>query len=165
MSPTDFEDPNLALNEAKASEVLDGEFVRPCEKFQGKLLWPYTPGTRNLYAMAQSDSDSVLYRILAFIFIHVRRGEKEMEADIAKNIVPLIWENLNLFRFRVLEFRSSLSDSDLDNAIAIARKELKLEGLSEVSASPPEIGPSAQKKSPPTIRPARAGKSSRQRKK
>lgn len=162
MNPNDYADPNLS--EEGVSAVLDGEHSRPAEVFQGKPLWPYTPGSRLLFLMAQSEGDTDLFRALSFIFIHRRRTESEMEKDLAANIVPILWSDLNLFRMRVLSSRSEMSEDDLRDALRIANKELQLESLSLILATPPEIGTAQKKSSAATTRRKPDGKSSSRRK-
>lgn len=162
MSPNDYQDPNLS--DAQVSEILDGEHSRPLEIFQGKPLWPYTPGSKLLYLMAESEGDTDLFRALTFIYIHRRRTDPDMEKDLAANIVPLLWSDINLFRMKVLSSRAEMSEDDLREAIRIANKELRLESLTLILATPPEIGV-PEKKSPEDItRRKRPGKSSKRRK-
>ena len=164
-------------DETSVLRTLDREFTRPPAFFQGKPLWPFTPGSKALYHMALSDEDTRLYRVLAFILIHIR-GEVDvldrngdiamrhpaisMEADLAARIVPLVWNNLGLFRMKALSLCDTATPEDIAAAFEIVEKELKLEAATEISATPPDYGP--QKKSEATSRPKPAGKRSRRQK-
>lgn len=150
---------------AEVEKILGGEFHRPCERFQGKDLWPFTPGSKDIFAMVTSDMDPVLYRALAFVYIHVQRGAPDMERDFALHIIPLAWENLNLFRAKVYGWRSELSEADLLRVYEIGQKELHLEALSQIVATPPEIGDTPKKKATATTRRKQAGKSSQRQSK
>jgi len=166
-------------DEASIKNALTGEFTRPAAVFQGRPLWPFTPGSKALYHMSLSDADTRLYRVLAFILIHIR-GEQElrnatgevvakamatsMESDLAARVVPLVWHDLNLFRVKALALCDSMTPEDIEAAFEIVNRELKLEAASEVVATPPDYG-APQKKSTPTPRPKSGGKRSRPRKK
>lgn len=150
-------------DEQSVATALEREFVRPCATFQNRPLWPFTPGSKALYAMVISDDDTRLYRVLAFLFIHIRRGGKDMESDLAANVVPLVWGNMDLFRMKVLSLCDSMSDADLEEAIRIVGAELKLEQATEITATPPDLG-GAQKKSVATTPRSLAGKRSRPQK-
>lgn len=146
----------------QVDRALEGEFTRPCAEFQGKLLWPFTPGSKALYNMALSEFDTKLYRALAFVFIHIRRGEKDMETDLAKHIVPLVWNNMDHFRVKALGLCNTLNDGDIDAVISIVKKEFQMEEMTEISATPPDHGQSTQKKRGATTRRKSDGKHSRQ---
>ena len=133
-------------DEEQIVKSLEGEFTRPCAIFQNKPLWPFTPGSKALYRMSLCDQDTTLYRVLAFILIHIRRDGKDMEADLAKSVVPLIWNNLDLFRMRALALANEMQTGDMESAFGIVEKELELEKKSEITATPPASS-GAQKKS------------------
>ena len=151
-------------DEDSIKRTLEGEFTRPPAIFQGRPLWPFTPGSKALYHMTLSDEDTRLYRVLAFIFIHIRGDGKDMETDLAARIVPIVWHNLGLFRIRALSLCDSMGDADMEAAFAIVNKELQLESATEVTATPPDYG-TPQKKSTATSRQRPAGpRSARQKK-
>jgi len=165
-------------DEDSIKRTLDKEFTRPPAFFQGRPLWPFTPGSKALYHMALSDEDTRLYRVLAFILIHIR-GEQDvldrngnvaaripaasMEDDLAARIVPLVWHNLGLFRMKALGICDTATPEDIEQAFQIVNNELKLEAATEISATPPDYG-TPQKKSVATYRPKPAGKRSRRQK-
>jgi hypothetical protein len=151
-------------DEGSIKRTLDGEFTRPPAFFQGRPLWPFTPGSKGLYHMTLSDEDTRFYRVLAFILIHIRGEGKDMESDLAARIVPLVWHNLDLFRMKALSLCDTATQADIDDAFEIVERELKLESATEVSATPPDYG-TPQKKSTATSRPRPAGKRSRPQKK
>jgi hypothetical protein len=151
-------------DEEGIKRVLDREFTRPCEIFQGAPLWPFTPGSKALYNMALSDSDTNIYRVLAFILIHIRGKQKDMETDLAERMVSLVWHNMVLFRARALALCNSMTEDDMEAAFAIVSKEIRLELASEISASPPDYGASKKKDTPTSPRKP-AGKRSRRQKK
>lgn len=166
MSTATYEEPDFnPEDEDQVNAMLERELLRPCETFQGKPLWPFTPGSKGLYSAVLSDGDTKLYRVLAFVFIHLRRTEAEMSADLGKHIIPLVFGDLNVFRTRVLlEFRDSLTDQDILDAIAITNKEFQVEAASEVTGNPPDFGGSQKKSKQATIRRKPRGKSTRRRK-
>ena len=162
-------------DDREIQEVLNRELSRPCENFQGKPLYPYTPGSKGLFRMVSSKDDPISYQILAFVFIHIRREEQGklsledvMEIDLARHVVPMVWGNLDAFRTHItVTFRNTLSEDDLSEALKITAKELNLEKLSEILSAPPEMphGARPQKKSGATRRRPRSKKPPKRRKK
>ena len=148
-------------DESSVKAALDREFTRPPAFFQGRPLWPFTPGSKALYHMALSDEDTRLYRVLAFILIHLRGDGKDMESDLAARIVPLVWNNLGLFRMKALALLDTATPEDIESAFQIVNNELKLEAATEIAATPPDYG-TPQKKSVATSLPKPAGRRSRQ---
>ena len=151
-------------DEQEIVRSLEGEFTRPCAIFQNRPLWPFTPGSKALYRMALSENDSTLYRVLAFILIHVRGEIPEMESDLAKRIVPFVWNDLNLFRIKALDLANSMADDDMKDALAIVEKELDMEKKSEITATPPASNGPQKKSTSETSRPKSGGRRTRHRK-
>lgn len=150
-------------DEKDTDRKLEGEFTRPAEIFQGRPLWPFTKGSKALYNMALSDSDTRLYRVLAFIYIHMRGKDADMERDLAARVVPLVWNDMDLFRVKVFCLCDTMSEEDFSSAFEIVNKELKLEAATEIFATPPDYG-ATQKKSGVTSPRKPHGKYSRRRK-
>ena len=104
MSNHDFTPEELA-------ERLEKEFVRPPDTFKGIPLWPYTRAMRLLFAQVCSPEDTVIYRQLAFIYLHLKRTEPEQQADVTKHLIQDVWD-INIFRAKVAFYRDTLSGED-----------------------------------------------------
>jgi len=149
-------------DEAQVNEALAHESIRPGEIFQGKHLWPFTKGSKAIYAMLTSDNDTLVFRYLAFAFVHVRRTRETMEQDIEENIIPLAFGNLNAARAKIMiEFYETLSSDDILRAREIFKKEMELLRLTEIAATPPEAGAVEKKSRPVAVRQRKPGKSSK----
>lgn len=144
------------MNESLIAPEQDTEFqenqtrehVRPPTMFKGKELAPYSRGTRILYRMICDDADLVIYRVLAFIYIHsLSRSEA----------VKLCWGNVNDFREKVLEFRETLTDQDEDDAQKLVDELLAAENATRVTAIPEDEGGKKKENKPGRCRPSSPG--------
>lgn len=125
MSEHDFTPEELA-------ERLEKEFIRPLDTFKGISLWPYTRAMRLLFAQVCSDEDTVIYRQLAFIYLHLKRTEQTQQEDVTKHVVPLAWD-INAFRAKIAFWRDTLSDEDEKTAAILHREIVEREFESRVT--------------------------------
>jgi hypothetical protein len=112
-------------------EIQEREHVRPAPVFKGQELLPFSRGSRILYGMVLNDNDLVIYRVLAFIFIHMHPRTE---------IIPLVWGDVNKFREKVLEFRETLTDEDETEAQRIVNEVLEADAATKVMAEPEHSG-------------------------
>lgn len=103
------------------------EQIRPLAVFKGKELAPYSRGTRILYNMVIDDKDLVIYRVLAFLYVHLHPRP---------DVIRLAWGDLNKFRETILEFRETLTDADEAEAQRIVDELLKADASTRVVAEP-----------------------------
>ena len=113
------------------AELQTKEQVRPAATFKGKPLAPYSRGTRILYNMVLSDQDLVIYRILAFLYIHL---------NPRSDVIPLAWGDVNKFREKIIEFRETLTDKDEQEAQQIVDDLLKADAETRVIPEPENEG-------------------------
>ena len=146
---SDIPEPNPE-SETSISRELDKEHIRPADTFQGKPLWPFSKGTKLVY-MQVTDDDTVLFRALAFIWIHLRRTEQTAKADLTRHVIPVAW-NINQFRGEIMEFRETLSDEDEADAIRIMTECFDRDKKTEIKAGALD-GSTTQKKTVPTPAP------------
>ncbi len=102
------------------SQRLEREHLRPASVFQGKELWPFTRGTKLVFNQIIGD-DTVLFRALAFVWIHVKRGEATCKADVTRHVAPFAW-SINHFRGEIIEFADTLTDEDQADAMRIHKE-------------------------------------------
>lgn len=114
-------------SDTEFQEIQQREHVRPAATFKGKELAPFSRGTRILYAMICNDNDLVIYRVLAFIYIHLHPR---------KEVIPLVWGDLTRFREKILEFRETLTDADETEAQRIVNEQLAADAATRVVAEP-----------------------------
>src|SRR5438477_12623880 len=98
---------DLVTPESDLQETQQREHVRPAYSFKGRELAPYSRGTRILYGMISDDRDLVIYRVLAFLYIHLNPRTE---------VIPLVWGDINKFREKMIEYREMLTDQDIEEA-------------------------------------------------
>lgn len=118
---------DLIAPESEFQVTQEKEQVRPPAMFQGKPLAPYSRGTRILYNMVIEENDLVIYRILAFLYIHLHP-----RADV----IPLVWGDINNFRETILEFRDTLTDADETEAQRLVNEIFAADAATRVVAEP-----------------------------
>jgi hypothetical protein len=124
MNDTDLITPET---DTEFQDIQEREHVRPTQIFKGQALLPFSRGSRILYGMVLNDNDLVLYRVLAFIYIHLHPRNE---------MIPLIWGDVNKFREQVLEFRETLSDEDEIEAQRIVNEVLEADAATRVISEP-----------------------------
>ena len=117
----------LITPESDFQDIQQKEHVRPKYTFKGKELLPYSRGTRILYGMVSDDRDLVIYRVLAFLYIHLNPRIE---------VIPFVWGDINKFREKMIEYRETLSDSDIEEANRIVNEILTADQETRVVAEP-----------------------------
>lgn len=130
------------------AERLEKEFIRPLDTFKGVELWPYTRAMQLLFAQVSTDEDTLLFRSLAFVFMHRKRTESTQQADVTKHVVSLAWD-INAFRSKVAFFFDDLTEQDVVEAIRIYESTMEREMQSRVKAGS-ALGQKPQKKTETT---------------
>lgn len=125
-------------DEQSILETTEKAFAKPPRKFRDIVMKPYSRGTRLLYGIIQSDNDSVIYRALAFVYIHTHTREE---------MVNLCWD-LPAFRVAITNFRDVITEPEEADCLKMVE-----EILSEERAT--EVGPiTSAKKNEETSSPA-----------
>ena len=87
------------------SEELNSAFVAPEKEFCGDTLAPYTEGSRLLLSQIREDSDSPMFFVWAFLFVHIQIKKNRKEA------IKLCWDK-DKFREAIFEWISTKTDND-----------------------------------------------------
>lgn len=105
----------------------DREHIRPAFTFKGRTLAPYSKGSRRLYAQVCEENDLVVYRTVAFVYIHINPREE---------MCALAW-NLPKFRKAVLDWMDDLSDAEEAEAQKIVSDIIANDQATAVEVIPP----------------------------
>ena len=140
--------PEQELDRARAA---DHELIRPPLEFQGRELWPYTPGSKLLYHQALDEEDVTYLRPLVFVFIHLRRGAQTRQADLLVpreefggwSLMRLCW-NLERLHAAVMEWLDTLPEGAVEEAGRVLSDALAPAAATEIRATSADAG--AQKK-------------------
>lgn len=87
------------------NEELDSAFIRPNRVFVEEELAPYTEGSRLLLSQVRDDSDSPMFFVWAFLFVHIQIKKNRKEA------ISLCW-NKDKFREALFEWIATKTDKD-----------------------------------------------------
>lgn len=93
-------------------EELNSAFISPQKEFMGEKLAPYTEGSRLLLLQVRDDSDSSIYFIWSFIYVHILLAKNKKDA------IKLCW-NRDLFREKIMEYIEGKTEADRDIATTI----------------------------------------------
>lgn len=117
----------LITPESDFQETQQREHVRPKYSFKGKELAPYSRGTRILYGMISDDRDLVIYRVLAFLYIHMNPRSE---------VIPVVWGDINKFREKMIDYRETLDDKDIEEANKLVDEIIRADAETRVIAEP-----------------------------
>jgi hypothetical protein len=93
-------------------EELNSAFISPQKEFMGEKLAPYTEGSRLLLLQVRDDSDSSIYFIWSFIYVHILLAKNKKDA------IKLCW-NRDLFREKIMEYIEGKTEADREVATTI----------------------------------------------
>jgi hypothetical protein len=93
-------------------EELNSAFISPQKEFMGEKLAPYTEGSRLLLLQVRDDSDSSIYFIWSFIYVHLLLAKNKKDA------IKLCW-NRDLFREKIMEYIEGKTEADREVATTI----------------------------------------------
>src|SRR6267142_1273775 len=122
---------DLITPESELQETQQREQVRPKYSFKGQELAPYSRGTRILYGMISDDRDLVIYRVMAFLYIHLNPRSE---------VIPMVWGDINKFREKMIDYRETLSDQDIEEANKLVDEILRSDAETRVVAEPETDG-------------------------
>ncbi len=118
-------------------EELNSAFVAPDKEYMGEKLAPYTEGSRLLLLQVRDDSDSSIYFIWSFIYMHIQIAKGRKEA------IKLAW-NRDLFREKIMDFIEGKTEADRDAATNIVSNMIEeaSKGRVEIIPTPnsPDLG-------------------------
>jgi hypothetical protein len=93
-------------------EELNSAFISPQKEFMGEKLAPYTEGSRLLLLQVRDDSDSSIYFIWSFIYVHILLAKNKKDA------IKLCWDK-DLFREKIMEYIEGKTEADREVATTI----------------------------------------------
>lgn len=114
------------------NEELDSAFVAPSRQFKGEELAPYTEGSRLLMMQIRGESDSPMFFVWSFVYLHLELKRNRKEA------VKLAWDK-NAFRERILDWADTMNEADREKATALVGAILEEAGKGQVESL--SVGP------------------------
>lgn len=114
------------------NEELDSAFVAPARQFKGEELAPYTEGSRLLMMQIRAESDSPMFFVWSFVYLHLELKKNRKEA------VKLAWDK-DAFRERILDWADTMTEADREKATALVGSILEEAGRGQVESL--SVGP------------------------
>lgn len=114
------------------NEELDSAFVAPVRQFKGEELAPYTEGSRLLMMQIRGESDSPMFFVWSFVYLHLELKKNRKEA------VRLAWDK-NAFREKILDWADTMNEADREKATALVGAILEEAGKGQVESL--SVGP------------------------
>ena len=113
------------------SDILDDElnsvFVTPSRQFKGEELATYTEGSRLLMMQVRAESDSPMFFVWSFLYLHIQIKKNRKEA------IRLAWDK-DSFREKIMEWADTMNESDRDRGTAIVGEILEEAGKGQVTS-------------------------------
>jgi hypothetical protein len=113
-------------------EELNSVFVAPSRQFKGEELATYSEGSRLLMMQVRGESDSPMFFVWAFLYLHIQIKKNRKEA------IRLAWDK-DSFREKIMEWADTMSELDRDNATSMVGQILEEAGKGQVT--PLSVGP------------------------
>ena len=117
------------MSEESLLQELDDAFIAPDRYFKNEKLAPYTEGSRLLILQTRDTSDSPIFFVYSFVYIHV------LLAKNRKAAIKLAWDK-DAFRERVLEWSENISEKERDDAALLVTSILNQANKARVNVIP-----------------------------
>ena len=117
------------MSEENLLQELDNSLISPDRYFKDQKLAPYTEGSRLLMLQVRDDSDSAIYFVWSFIYLHI------LLAEDRKKTIRLAWDK-DAFRERVLEWSENISEKERDDAALLVTSILNQANKARVNVIP-----------------------------
>ena len=117
------------MSEENLLQELDDAFIAPERYFKNEKLAPYTEGSRLLILQTRDTSDSPIFFVYSFVYIHV------LLAKNRKAAIKLAWDK-DAFRERVLEWSENISEKERDDAAQLVTSILNQANKARVNVIP-----------------------------
>lgn len=114
------------------NEELDSSFIAPDKQFKGEELSQYTEGSRLLMMQIRGDSDSPMFFVWSFIYLHIQLKKNKKEA------IRLAWDK-DSFREKIFEWAEQMNESDREIATILVGTILEEAGKGQVQSL--SVGP------------------------
>lgn len=113
------------------NDILDDElnsvFVTPSRQFKGEELATYTEGSRLLMMQVRAESDSPMFFVWSFLYLHIQIKKNRKDA------IRLAWDR-DGFREKIMEWADTMNESDRERGTAIVGEILEEAGKGQVTS-------------------------------
>ena len=120
------------MSEEALLQELDNSLISPDRYFKDQKLAPYTEGSRLLMLQVRDDSDSAIYFVWSFIYLHI------LLAEDRKKTIRLAWDK-DAFREKLLEWIAEMSEEDRNTASVMCSSILSEANKARVNVIPSAI--------------------------
>ena len=120
------------MSEEALLQELDNSLISPDRYFKDQRLAPYTEGSRLLMLQVRDDSDSAIYFVWSFIYLHI------LLAEDRKKTIRLAWDK-DAFREKLMDWIAEMSEDDRTTASIMCSSILSEANKARVNVIPSAI--------------------------
>jgi hypothetical protein len=120
------------MSEEALLQELDNSLISPDRYFKNQKLAPYTEGSRLLMLQVRDDSDSAIYFVWSFIYLHI------LLAEDRKKAIRLAWDK-DAFREKLMDWIAEMSEDDRTAASIMCSSILSEANKARVNVIPSAI--------------------------
>ena len=120
------------MSEEALLQELDNSLISPDRFFKDQRLAPYTEGSRLLMLQVRDDSDSAIYFVWSFIYLHI------LLAEDRKKTIRLAWDK-DAFREKLMDWIAEMSEEDRNTASIMCSSILSEANKARVNVIPSAI--------------------------
>jgi hypothetical protein len=120
------------MSEEALLQELDNSLISPDRYFKDQKLAPYTEGSRLLMLQVRDDSDSAIYFVWSFIYLHI------LLAEDRKRAIRLAWDK-DAFREKLMDWIAEMSEEDRNTASLMCSSILSEANKARVNVIPSAI--------------------------
>jgi hypothetical protein len=120
------------MSEEALLQELDNSLISPDRYFKNQKLAPYTEGSRLLMLQVRDDSDSAIYFVWSFIYLHI------LLAEDRKKAIRLAWDK-DAFREKLMDWIAEMSEDDRTTASIMCSSILSEANKARVNVIPSAI--------------------------
>jgi len=120
------------MSEEALLQELDNSLISPDRYFKNQKLAAYTEGSRLLMLQVRDDSDSAIYFVWSFIYLHI------LLAEDRKKAIRLAWDK-DAFREKLMDWIAEMSEEDRNTASIMCSSILSEANKARVNVIPSAI--------------------------
>lgn len=120
------------MSEEALLQELDNSLISPDRYFKDQKLAPYTEGSRLLMLQVRDDSDSAIYFVWSFIYLHI------LLAEDRKKTIRLAWDK-DAFREKLMDWIAEMTEDDRNTASVMCSAILAEANKARVNVVPSAI--------------------------
>jgi hypothetical protein len=120
------------MSEEALLQELDNSLISPDRYFKNQRLAPYTEGSRLLMLQVRDDSDSAIYFVWSFIYLHI------LLAEDRKKTIRLAWDK-DAFREKLMDWIAEMTEEDRNTASVMCSAILAEANKARVNVIPSAI--------------------------